>query len=51
MMLRHSLGLADAADRIEAAVAAAILGGARTPDLGGTLSTRDMGDAVLANLV
>jgi 3-isopropylmalate dehydrogenase len=50
MMLRHSLGLADAADRIEAAVAAAILGGARTPDLGGSLSTREMGDAVLANL-
>ncbi|RZM34008.1 MAG: 3-isopropylmalate dehydrogenase [Sphingomonas sp.] len=51
MMLRHSLDLPEAADRIEAAVAAAILGGARTPDLGGTLSTRDMGDAVLANLV
>jgi 3-isopropylmalate dehydrogenase len=50
MMLRHSLGLPDAADRIEAAVAAAILGGARTPDLGGTLSTREMGDTVLANL-
>ena len=50
MMLRHSLGMPDAADRIEAAVAAAILGGARTPDLGGTLSTRAMGDAVLANL-
>jgi 3-isopropylmalate dehydrogenase len=51
MMLRHSLDRPEAADRIEAAVAAAILGGARTPDLGGTLSTRDMGDAVLANLV
>ncbi len=50
MMLRHSLGLPDAADRIEAAVAAAILGGARTPDLGGTLSTSAMGDAVLAQL-
>ena len=50
MMLRHSLDLPDAADRIEAAVAAAILGGARTPDLGGTLTTREMGDAVLANL-
>ncbi|MDQ0838190.1 3-isopropylmalate dehydrogenase [Sphingomonas faeni] len=50
MMLRHSLGLPDAADRIEAAVAAAILSGARTPDLGGTLSTRQMGDVVLANL-
>ncbi len=51
MMLRHSLDMPEAADRIEAAVAAAILGGARTPDLGGTLTTRAMGDAVLAELV
>ncbi len=50
MMLRHSLDLPEAADRIEAAVAAAILGGARTPDLGGTLTTTAMGDAVLAEL-
>jgi 3-isopropylmalate dehydrogenase len=50
MMLRHSLGEPDAAYRIEAAVAAAIRGGTRTPDLGGTASTREMGDAVLAAL-
>ena len=50
MMLRHSLDLEPAALRIEAAVAAAIAGGARTPDLGGTLSTQAMGDAVLARL-
>lgn len=50
MMLRHSLGEPDAADRIEAAVAAAIRGGTRTPDLGGNASTREMGDAVLAAL-
>ncbi|HVF94694.1 MAG TPA: 3-isopropylmalate dehydrogenase [Sphingomonas sp.] len=50
MMLRHSLGRADAADRIDAAVAAAIARGARTGDLGGGLSTRGMGDAVLAVL-
>jgi 3-isopropylmalate dehydrogenase len=50
MMLRHSLGMAEAADRIEAAVGAALAGGARTADLGGTLSTRAMGDAVLAAL-
>lgn len=50
LMLRHSLRRADAADRVEAAVAAAIAGGARTPDLGGTLTTRGMGDAVLAAL-
>lgn len=50
MMLRYSLGMAEAADRIEAAVAAALAGGARSADLGGTLSTRAMGDAVIAAL-
>mgnify|MGYP000471604381 FL=1 len=50
MMLRYSLGLPDQADRIETAVAKALSGGARSPDLGGTHSTRDMGDAVLAAL-
>ena len=50
MMLRHSLGMIDAADRIEAAVTAALVGGARTADLGGALSTGAMGDAVLAQL-
>jgi 3-isopropylmalate dehydrogenase len=50
MMLRHSLGQAAAADRIEAAVAQAIRDGARTADLGGTMSTAAMGDAVLAAL-
>ena len=50
MMLRHSLAMSDPADRIEAAVAAALATGVRTPDLGGTSSTRAMGDAVLAAL-
>ncbi len=50
IMLRHSLGQPAAADRVEAAVQAAIARGARTPDLGGTLSTAAMGDAVLAAL-
>ena len=50
MMLRHSLGEDAAADRIERAVATAIRDGARTPDLGGSLSTGAMGDAVLAAL-
>ncbi len=50
MMLRHSLGQEAAARRIEAAVASAIRDGARTADLGGTLSTTAMGDAVLAAL-
>ncbi|MGY4397775.1 3-isopropylmalate dehydrogenase [Sphingomonas sp. UYAg733] len=50
MLLRHSLNHEAAAQRIEAAVSAALIGGARTHDLGGTLSTRAMGDAVLAEL-
>lgn len=50
MMLRYSLGLAAPADRIEAAVAKALEGGARSADLGGSMTTRQMGDAVLAAL-
>lgn len=50
MLLRYSLGLAEAADRIEAAVTAALTGGARTADLAGTLSTEAMGDAVVQAL-
>jgi len=50
MALRHSLERPDLADKLEAAVAAALDGGARTPDLGGALGTEAMGDAVLAHL-
>jgi 3-isopropylmalate dehydrogenase len=50
MMLRYSLGMAEAADRIEKAVATALANGARSADLGGAMSTREMGDAVLAAL-
>jgi 3-isopropylmalate dehydrogenase len=50
MLLRHSLNDEASAKRIEAAVAKALTAGARTADLGGTLSTREMGDAVLAAL-
>jgi 3-isopropylmalate dehydrogenase len=50
MALRWSLRRPDLADRLTAAVAAALEGGARTPDLGGTLSTVRMADAVLAAL-
>lgn len=50
LALRHSLGRADLADRIEASVAAALDGGARTRDLGGTLGTQAMTDAILAEL-
>ena len=50
MMLRYSLGLPDVANRIETAVAKALAGGARSADLGGNMSTSEMGDAVLAAL-
>jgi 3-isopropylmalate dehydrogenase len=50
MMLRYSLGMAAEADRIEAAVAKALAAGARSPDLGGTMTTTGMGDAVMANI-
>jgi 3-isopropylmalate dehydrogenase len=50
LLLRYSLGAEEAAVRIENAVDAAIAGGARSADLGGTLGTRAMTDAVLARL-
>ena len=50
MMLRYSLGAPAAADRIEAAVTKALASGARSPDLGGTMTTAQMGDAVLAGV-
>lgn len=50
MMLRYSLDQAASADRIDLAVAAALARGARSPDLGGDMTTRQMGDAVLAAL-
>ncbi|MBA2936012.1 3-isopropylmalate dehydrogenase [Sphingomonas sp. CGMCC 1.13654] len=50
MMLRYSLGKAAEADRIEAAVAKALAAGHRTADLGGSVTTEQMGDAVLAAL-
>ncbi|WP_309643037.1 3-isopropylmalate dehydrogenase [Phenylobacterium sp.] len=50
MALRWSLDRAEAADRLYAAVVKALEAGARTRDLGGALSTTQMGDAVLAAL-
>ena len=50
MALRHSLDSPQTANRVEAAVEAALDAGARTRDLGGVLTTRQMGDAVLACL-
>src|SRR6185437_13513830 len=50
MALRWSLGRAALADKLFAAVGAALDKGARTPDLGGSLTTVQMADAVLAEL-
>jgi len=50
MALRWSLSRADLADKLYAAVGAALEKGARTPDLGGSLTTVQMADAVLAEL-
>jgi 3-isopropylmalate dehydrogenase len=50
MALRWSLDRGGAADRLFAAVGRALASGARTPDIGGRLSTADMGAAVLAQL-
>jgi 3-isopropylmalate dehydrogenase len=51
LLLRHSLDLADEALAIERAVDSVIAGGARTADLGGRLSTSEMGAAVIEELV
>ncbi len=50
MMLRHSFGKADQAERIEAAVSNALADGIRGGDLGGNLGTQAIGDAVLERL-
>ena len=50
MLLRHSLGFDAEARAVERAVRDALTDGARTPDLGGTSSTEDVANAVLAAL-
>jgi 3-isopropylmalate dehydrogenase len=47
MLMRHSLGDEASFQRIDAAVKQAVGKGARTFDLGGSLTTAEMGDAVL----
>jgi 3-isopropylmalate dehydrogenase len=57
LLLRHSLGLEREARAVEAAVEAVLAAGHRTADLTGTtrgqatLSTREMGDRVMAALL
>ncbi|RYP73169.1 hypothetical protein DL771_003805 [Monosporascus sp. 5C6A] len=50
MMCRYSLRLPREADAIEAAVRNIIDGGLRTKDLGGSAGTKEVGDAVVAEL-
>lgn len=50
MMLRFSLDDEASAERIERAVEGALTAGVRTPDLGGTATTAEMADAILARL-
>ncbi|MDB5432594.1 MAG: 3-isopropylmalate dehydrogenase [Caulobacter sp.] len=50
MALRWSLGRAEIADRVLAAVKRALDDGARTRDLGGRMGTAEMGDAMLKAL-
>ncbi len=50
MALRWSFERAAAADRLFAAVTASLDAGARTADIGGSLTTAQMGDAVLSAL-
>lgn len=49
MMLDH-LGLNDESDKVMAAIEATTSSGVRTPDLGGTANTREVGDAVVSHL-
>jgi 3-isopropylmalate dehydrogenase len=50
MMLRHSFKLEAEAESIEKAVHRTITDGARTADLGGSLTTRQMTDEIIKNL-
>ncbi len=50
MMLRHTLNMNAEADAVDRALEQAITGGIRTRDLGGTATTRELGDAVLTAL-
>ncbi len=50
MLLRHSFHLDREATAIESAVDAAVAGGCRTADLGGTLSTTTMADEIIRRI-
>jgi 3-isopropylmalate dehydrogenase len=50
LMLRHGLGMEDAASAVESAVDRALADGLRTADLGGSATTREAAAAVLNHL-
>jgi 3-isopropylmalate dehydrogenase len=50
MLLRHSLGLEAEASAVESAVEQVIASGSRTPDLGGSCSTSEVGKLVLERI-
>lgn len=50
MMLRYSLNLPKEAQAVEDAVKAVIDNGVRTKDLGGSAGTKEVGDAIVAEL-
>ncbi len=50
MMLKYSLNLHEEAALVEEAVKNTIESGVRTKDIGGTSSTTEVGDAVVAEL-
>jgi 3-isopropylmalate dehydrogenase len=50
LMLRHGLGMEDAASAVESAVDRALAAGLRTPDLGGSATTDEAARAVLNHL-
>jgi isocitrate dehydrogenase (NAD+) len=50
MMLRH-LGISDAANAVEKAIAAVLAQAkVRTPDIGGNATTRDLGEAIASQV-
>ncbi|KAI9739159.1 MAG: 3-isopropylmalate dehydrogenase [Cirrosporium novae-zelandiae] len=50
MLLRYSLGMSKEADLVEKAIGTAIEGGARTKDIQGNCTTKEVGDRVVAEL-
>lgn len=50
LMFRYSLNMESEARRVEDSVRKVLDSGIRTPDLGGTMGTKEVGDAIVAAL-